>query len=118
MRREERVTVQGPVKEQQPDGMSHRGRKCVDGCAEVSVPCNLQPFPPTHALPFLNGPRRLLSQSLCWLPHCLLLLPLWLGLDQVFSGEWTLGAVNMLKNMAAHYAGAQAQALRAEAAHM
>ena len=27
MRREERVTVQGPVKEQQPDGMSHRGVK-------------------------------------------------------------------------------------------
>ena len=25
MRREERVTVQGPVKEQQPDRMSHRG---------------------------------------------------------------------------------------------
>ena len=25
MRREGRVTVQGPVKEQQPDGMSHRG---------------------------------------------------------------------------------------------
>ena len=25
MRREERVTVQGPVKEQQADGMSHRG---------------------------------------------------------------------------------------------
>ena len=25
MRREERVTVQGPVKKQQPDGMSHRG---------------------------------------------------------------------------------------------
>ena len=25
MRREERGTVQGPVKEQQPDGMSHRG---------------------------------------------------------------------------------------------
>ena len=25
MRREERVTVQGPVKQQQPDGMSHRG---------------------------------------------------------------------------------------------
>ena len=25
MRREERVTVQGPVKEQQPNGMSHRG---------------------------------------------------------------------------------------------
>ena len=28
MRREERVTVQGPVKEQQPDGMSHRGAEC------------------------------------------------------------------------------------------
>ena len=27
MRREERVTVQGPVQEQQPDGMSHRGGK-------------------------------------------------------------------------------------------
>ena len=26
MRREERVTVQGPVKKQPPDGMSHRGR--------------------------------------------------------------------------------------------
>ena len=25
MRREERVTVQGPVKKQQPDGMSHEG---------------------------------------------------------------------------------------------
>ena len=25
MRREERVTVQGPAKEHQPDGMSHRG---------------------------------------------------------------------------------------------
>ena len=30
MRREERVTVQGPVKEQQPDGMSHRGGAEVD----------------------------------------------------------------------------------------
>ena len=25
MRREEQVTVQGPIKKQQPDGMSHRG---------------------------------------------------------------------------------------------
>ena len=32
MRREERVTVQGPVKEQQPDGMSHRGGR---GSAEA-----------------------------------------------------------------------------------
>ena len=30
MRREERVTVQGPVKEQQPDGMSHRGAGAQD----------------------------------------------------------------------------------------
>ena len=29
MRREERVTVQGPVKKQQPDGMSHRGAGAV-----------------------------------------------------------------------------------------
>ena len=28
MRREEWVTVQGPVKEHQPDGMSHRGAAC------------------------------------------------------------------------------------------
>ena len=31
MRREERVTVHGPVKEQQPDGMSHRGWGLKDG---------------------------------------------------------------------------------------
>ena len=33
MRREERVTVQGPIKKQQPDGISHRG---VEGTKEVS----------------------------------------------------------------------------------
>ena len=35
MRREERVTVQGPVKEQQPDGMSRRGQESLsptEGC--------------------------------------------------------------------------------------
>ena len=33
MRREERVTVQGPVRKQQPDGMSHRRLKslCLEG---------------------------------------------------------------------------------------
>ena len=31
MRREERVTVRGPVKEQQPDGMSHLGEGVVQG---------------------------------------------------------------------------------------
>ena len=41
MRREERVTVQGPVKEQQPDGMSHKGG---GGCLPFSgrrVPSSL-----------------------------------------------------------------------------
>ena len=57
MRREERVTVQGPVKEQQPDGMSHRG----------SPPRPLDPPPPlclslphsrptTHPLPCTPSP--------------------------------------------------------------
>ena len=50
MRREERVTVQGPVKEQQPDGMSHRG-----GAGGASLPSkdalgggggNPSPLPP------------------------------------------------------------------------
>ena len=39
MRREERVTVQGPVKEQQPDGMSHRGSPS---------PLARRPVPPPH----------------------------------------------------------------------
>ena len=41
MRREERVTVQGPVKEQQPDGMSHRGSRfpviCEFAACEASL---------------------------------------------------------------------------------
>ena len=40
MRREERVTVQGPVKEQQPDGMSHRG---ADGNRQLRS-CRTQPL--------------------------------------------------------------------------
>ena len=40
MRREERVTVQGPVKEQQPDGMSHRGG------SQTHPPTPLNPHPP------------------------------------------------------------------------
>ena len=39
MRREERVTVQGPVKEQQPDGMSHRGGWTSSCC--VSLGCRI-----------------------------------------------------------------------------
>ena len=37
MRREERVTVQGPVKEQQPDGMSHRGSSGARGAPDASL---------------------------------------------------------------------------------
>ena len=36
MRRDERVTVQGPVKEQQPDGMSHRGGRGLPAPGAVS----------------------------------------------------------------------------------
>ena len=43
MRREERVTVQGPVKKQQPDGMSHRG----GGGPKVCVPKMARPVFPT-----------------------------------------------------------------------
>ena len=44
MRREERVTVQGPVKEQQPDGMSHRGAP-----PWTPSPPPLDPPPPKEA---------------------------------------------------------------------
>ena len=44
MRREERVTVQGPVKEQQPNGMSHRG----GGSSQRAV---LTPPPPSVESP-------------------------------------------------------------------
>ena len=37
MRREERVTVQGPVKEQQPDGMSHRGVCFTPHCMHYTL---------------------------------------------------------------------------------
>ena len=44
MRREERVTVQGPVKEQQPDGMSHRGRQGRKSTPENTL-CEALPAP-------------------------------------------------------------------------
>ena len=43
MRREEWGTVQGPVKEQQPDGMSHRGSK--HGWPPLCVDSDPGPFP-------------------------------------------------------------------------
>ena len=38
MRREERVTVQGPIKKQPPDGMSHRGSAEVGGGGKSLLP--------------------------------------------------------------------------------
>ena len=37
MRREERVSVQGPVKDQQPDGVSHRGYPPLDPPNKVTI---------------------------------------------------------------------------------
>ena len=60
MRREERVTVQGPVKEQQPDGMSHTGGTPRPGgllrCEALSQPNPTKP-----------QPRR--AASICQLTH-------------------------------------------------
>ena len=39
MRREERVTVQGPVKEQQPGGMSHKGAYRLEPPPPRPWPC-------------------------------------------------------------------------------
>ena len=44
MRREERVTVQGPVKEQQPDGMSHRGSEAQRKFVYLKDPQIAGPF--------------------------------------------------------------------------
>ena len=41
MQREKRVTVQGPIKKQQPDGMSHRGHRpsaAVRACGSSGMP--------------------------------------------------------------------------------
>ena len=56
MRREERVTVQGPVKKQQPDGVSHRG--CLahqQGACVFHVPASPGGFhcPSSPPIPFL-----------------------------------------------------------------
>ena len=53
MRREERVTVQGPAKEQQPDGLSHKGAllrfECL-GCPATGVVSMLTPDSHTCSL--------------------------------------------------------------------
>ena len=59
MRRDERVTVQGPVKEQQPDGMSHRGGGGAEG--------NFRQWPvcvPKPAIVGLSPVNRILSSIL------------------------------------------------------
>ena len=63
MRREERVTVQGPVKEQQPDGMSHRGRGgAIEGGGEGGGGTKGGPHAPIPGpLALLSGPSRCTS---------------------------------------------------------
>ena len=50
MRREERVTVQGPVKKQQPDGMSHGGMT-LWACLRVREAVHALGLPPQASLP-------------------------------------------------------------------
>ena len=40
MRRDERVSVEGPIKKQQPDGMSHRGGGNTVGLPRFCLPCH------------------------------------------------------------------------------
>ena len=44
MRREDRVTVQGPVKKQQPDGLSHRGSEATKKFVYLKSPSILWPL--------------------------------------------------------------------------
>ena len=60
MRREERVTVQGPVKQQQPDGLSHRG--CIPFGDDFVFQFGANTFP-TTLLRAIQGTRSLCSPS-------------------------------------------------------
>ena len=53
MRREERVTVHGPVKEQQPDGMSHRGG--ASHCTHTEQVIRVFLFHSTYTMRYLDG---------------------------------------------------------------
>ena len=57
MRREERVTVQGPVKEQQPDGMSHRGGGVQGRLEWLYAVGGGEVPPPGPPLPHQRDPR-------------------------------------------------------------
>ena len=65
MRREERVTVQGPVKKQQPDGMSHGGvLPLVLWCAAILLrPCPTPHQPPRTPSPSAEGGKGLQIQT-------------------------------------------------------
>ena len=66
MRREERVTVQGPVKEQQPDGMAHRGgTRQIAVCRHVWLSRHAGHGPGTEYVPMLVSPRRACKQHPC-----------------------------------------------------
>ena len=58
MRREERVTVQGPVKKQPPDGMSHGGGGGFD-CTVCVVDASKGLTPPARALNLGGGSKRI-----------------------------------------------------------
>ena len=56
MRREERVTVQGPVQKQQPDGMSHRGSPPPSNASLTACFPPSRPVAPSTAPPPPPGP--------------------------------------------------------------
>ena len=79
MRREEQVTVQGPVKKLQPDGMSHKGQAAsglANECHHVwlgsgvqaIVGENLDPDTPAEQLRNLQGSRQPCSVPLAPTP--------------------------------------------------
>ena len=70
MRREERVTVQGPVKEEQPDGTSHKGVLCQSLQMPTTRP--LSPYPACHSqfVNMLKESRRIYKRLQCgWKPR-------------------------------------------------
>ena len=90
MRREERVTVQGPVKEQQPDGMSHRGGDSVGrkfGAGILAFQCGRQ-ISHAKSRGFLPGPPIPLCFA-CSMPHSLSLLPPIFPQPNLSTPNWT-----------------------------
>ena len=68
MRREERVTVEGPVKEQQPDGMSHRGGRLLKSLTVMLVTSTIFSafcYGLAEALHFQRIPNVLRHRGLC-----------------------------------------------------